>query len=236
MSYLLCQDEHVVGVFTDLNKCKDTIEGIEQNNWATNFKIIEFKTNTCCKIGEINFESQYNNSSNVTDNQNQDNDSANIEDMNNEDKVNIKALQHNINLLKVQKEKIEESKQKYKIDLNLYKKFSEELSRDINFLIPDLFEHKFKIFQELEKDGEITWEKFSKLYKEEDYNGISKNIFEDINSYENNFLTKIENSSDDTEIETNSNSDQFTSDETDNEIEIIEVMESTTDETSSSEY
>ena len=49
MNYLLYQEDNIVGVFNDFSKAKDMATGIIDNGWAKNFKIIEYKVNSCCK-------------------------------------------------------------------------------------------------------------------------------------------------------------------------------------------
>ena len=56
MSYLLYQDTKIVGVFDDLNKAKDMAQGIIDNGWASNFSIVKYKTNTCCKEETISVD------------------------------------------------------------------------------------------------------------------------------------------------------------------------------------
>lgn len=99
-------------------------------------------------------------------------------------------LQHKINLLKKQKEKIEESKNVYENDLKLFKMFKQSKETNPSFEIPELFAQKYNIMINLENSNELTWENFSKNYKQENYYGD----YFSSNSYENMFINNSNNS------------------------------------------
>ena len=50
MSYLVYQKNNPVGIFDDIELCKDYIKSIEENNWATNFRVVKYKKNSCLKL------------------------------------------------------------------------------------------------------------------------------------------------------------------------------------------
>lgn len=95
-------------------------------------------------------------------------------------------LQHKINILKVQKEKIEESKRIYDNDLKLFNIFKESKQTHPDFIIPELFTTKFEIIDNLHMTNNLSWENFIKNYQQtnnyEDYFGT--------NSYDNMFITQ----------------------------------------------
>lgn len=226
MSYLLYQSDNLVGVFDDLQKAKDMAQSAINNGWAKNFSVVKYKLNTCLKL-----------TTHVVD---EDNDSETDEESNNEYKElnsseedNIKKqkadIQKKLNLLKIQKDKIEESRNKYDIDLELYNEFKNKLEEDINFEIPELFQDKYKIFHQLESQDNLDWETFSLLYKEPDFHGNFTNVFELTNDFETKFLSNIES---DTEEE-DEDSDEDT--DSDNIIEIVQVLNSSEEGDSSSD-
>jgi hypothetical protein len=218
MSYLLYQSDNLVGVFDDLQKAKDMAQSVINNGWAKNFSVVKYKLNTCLKLTTL-----------VVD---EDNNIETEEDVNiNElEEDNIKKqksdIQTKLNLLKIQKDKIEESRTKYDIDLKLYNEFKNKLDEDINFEIPELFQDKYKIFHQLDSQDNLDWETFSLLYKEPDFHGNFTNVFELTNDFETKFLSNLESETEDED------SDEDTTD-SDNVIEIVQVLNSS--EESSSE-
>jgi hypothetical protein len=100
-------------------------------------------------------------------------------------------LHHRINILKVQKQKIEESKQVYENDIKLYKTFSENLLKDSNFIIPELFLEKYNLMKKLDNNNNLSWESFVKEYKTTNFYGD----YFGTNNYEDMFINSEENES-----------------------------------------
>ena len=213
MSCLLYQDNKIVGVFDDLKQAKNMAQGILDNGWAKNFHIEVYKANSCCKINEVKIDNP--DESEIES----DTESIIIETQSEEDE----NLQSKLNTLKLQKEKIEESKTKYEVDYKLYKEFKEKLETDNSFTIPELFIEKYKIFHQLDQEDNISWDSFSMLYKEPDYFGSYSNVFEISNSFETKFLKTIES---DTESSEGNQSSDDKSDDSNSIIEIIQVVDS----------
>lgn len=86
-------------------------------------------------------------------------------------------LQHKINLLKKDKEKLEEMKSVYEVDLKLYYKFKKELNDNEEFTIPEMYVQKYKIFRELEENDSISWDHFYEKYKPEEMNHSYNSLF-----------------------------------------------------------
>ena len=99
-------------------------------------------------------------------------------------------LQRSINMLKIKKEKIDESKQVYESDLKLFKIFKSSADTDNNFKIPELFAKKYEIMNNLFIEDKLSWDNFIKVYKIENYYGdyFSQNSYEEkfINNSDNN--------------------------------------------------
>lgn len=117
-------------------------------------------------------------------------------------------LQHNINLLKVHKYRIEESKKIYENDLKLFNIFSENKSKDVDFMIPPLFVDKFSIFEKLKAENKLCWENFTSLHKKENYYGD----YFGVNDYEEFFYkpsnkNDMDSVSEDIDIESDSNTE-----------------------------
>ena len=224
MSYLVYQKNNPVGIFDDIELCKDYIKSIEENNWATNFRVVKYKKNSCLKLfdkkisflnksdtNKTNYESMIvGDSKGISSNDceekfpdNQD-DPDTIQDvginkfdsttLTEEDKKKLKKIakeqqrdQTRMNLLKLQKEKILESKNKYDVDLKLYEKFRKLSDDNSSFEIPEIFTEKYKIFKNLDDENDLSWETFAKDYKEGDFKGKFSNVFEISNEFENKF-------------------------------------------------
>ena len=73
-------------------------------------------------------------------------------------------IQHKINILKIQKEKIEESKRIFENDLKLFNLFNESKQKDSNFEIPELFNKKYEIMIKLNNDNKLNWDEFVKEF------------------------------------------------------------------------
>ena len=103
-----------------------------------------------------------------------------------QEKINII---HNINLLKKEKEKLENDMNVYNLDLKLYYTFKKSLLENKKFILPELFENKYNIFNQLEEKNQLSFENFVLLYNNEsiptDYDGIFNNT---PNEYENKFI------------------------------------------------
>jgi hypothetical protein len=74
-------------------------------------------------------------------------------------------LQHNINMLKVKKNKMDESKQVFETDLKLFELFKNKIEQEDKFEIPELFRDKFNIMSKLNAENKLDWENFVLEYK-----------------------------------------------------------------------
>ena len=99
------------------------------------------------------------------------------------------VLQRNINKLKLQKEKINESKQVYESDLKLFNMFKTSVETNENFEIPVIFAKKYEIMNKLFIEDKLSWENFINNYKNENYYGD----YFSSNSYEEKFTNNSEN-------------------------------------------
>jgi len=214
MSYLLYQNNNLVGGFDDLNKARDMAQGILNHGWAQDFSIIRYKKNSCIKEETIII----NNNDEVDETECIVKDDKTIKS----DKLYKSDMQKKLNLLTQQKDKLDESKTKYDIDLKLYYSFKSKLEEEINFNIPELFEGKYKLFHQLEVQNNLNWETFAQLYKEADFHGNMTSVFDITNDFETKFLTNLDS---DTETDSSDNSSvEYGSDS------MIEIINSSDDE------
>jgi hypothetical protein len=189
-SFLIKYKNKVIGVYTDLDQAKLFINSCLSNNLMNgSIDILVYKSNSCLCIDTITIK----------------NDIEKIEikkeeikiitpvikkelDCNDplflklaEDKIN---LQHKINMLKVQKERIKESREIYENDIKLYTKFKQILINDPIFTIPELFKEKFNLFKKLDEENKLNWDNFTKEY-------IHSNIYNEhfkLNSYDESYI------------------------------------------------
>ena len=73
-------------------------------------------------------------------------------------------MEYNLQILNKKKEKLKEKKEKYDIDLNLYKKFKQLKLENNSFVIPDLFTEKYIIMEELSEKNCLNIDNFYKNY------------------------------------------------------------------------
>jgi hypothetical protein len=129
-----------------------------------------------------NYDTSYDNNYESTNNT-AENSKCNIENYYNI--INKKSeLQHKLNLIKYTKDRIEEAKNVYKVDLELFEKFNTMLELDSTFKIPELFYDKFIIFKKLKEQDNLNFDNFIK-----NYNNINNSYdYFPLNEYENTFI------------------------------------------------
>mgnify|MGYP000477501888 FL=1 len=205
--YLIELNNNIIGAYNNLNDAETYIFGGFQNNFFTLAKIKILKMNSCYLIETKNYTS--NNSVQVKKVSNepivvkeniisQENNEAFLKMA--KQKIEI---QHKINILKIQKEKIEESKRIFENDLKLFNLFNESKQKDSGFEIPELFKKKYDIMIKLNKDNKLNWDEFVKEYH------TSDNNYDDyfgLNNYESVFLESENNNNFSEEIDIESDS------------------------------
>tara|TARA_A100001015_G_scaffold265450_1_gene313831 strand:- start:1020 stop:1676 length:657 start_codon:yes stop_codon:yes gene_type:complete len=216
MSFLLYQNENVIGVFDNHNKAKEMAQAIMNFGWASDFSVTEYKLNSIFKVSTVEIE----NPNNVKEETEEENDESNSEEK--------RSLQTKLNVLKQQKDKIEESKAKFEVDLKLYNEFKKKLETETNFTIPELFVDKYKIFHQLDVEDNVSWESFSMLYKEPDFYGKYSNVFEVTNSFDTKFLKNIDSETEDSDSDSSEESDI----DSEGIIEVIQVVNSSEENSS----
>ncbi len=83
------------------------------------------------------------------------------------DLLNLQKIDyhHQINLLKLEKKKLEENEILYNYDLKLYYQFKNELNNNNNFKIPILFIDKYNIFKNLDIKNKLCFDDYNELYE-----------------------------------------------------------------------
>jgi hypothetical protein len=211
--YLIELNNNIIGTYDNLYDAETYILGCFQNNFFKSAKIKVFKKNSCYLIDTKIYSS---NNSITLVNKPTTNDKILIKENslfhdNNEAFLLMAKqkmeIQHKINLLKVQKEKMEESKRVFDNDLKLFNLFHDSKKKDINFVIPELFKKKYDIMIKLDSDNKLTWNDFIKEYN------TGENNYDDyfvLNNYESEFLeseNKNNNFSEEINIESDSSTE-----------------------------
>ena len=76
-------------------------------------------------------------------------------------------MRYNLELLKKRKEKLEEEKRIYKIDLDLYNKFKKIRQEKPDFEIPPMFTKKYDTMLILEEENELNFKNFNSVYEQD---------------------------------------------------------------------
>lgn len=198
MIYIVCQKDKVVGTFDNYNICVDNIKGINELGWANDLTIKKFTTNSFNFISELDPLKK-------DDKEDEKKDTYEKDDSENKKKKKEEIRKkHMENIKQQQKKVIEESRNKYKTDYNLYLKFKDLKEKDEKFKIPELFEKKYEVMKKLDNENNLSWETFNTEYKEEDYTGKNKNVFDVANEYEASFTNKLSEDSSDSDYEDDS--------------------------------
>jgi len=92
-------------------------------------------------------------------------------------------LVHKINELKVEQKKLKELKASYEYDLKLYNNLLKEKEKNSSFIIPELFESKYKIFKKLDETNNNNFESFKfewdLIKPKNNYNLFTRTTYED---------------------------------------------------------
>lgn len=171
MLHALLHKNKLVGLFSDYLKCKITMDGLISNNFVDK-KYIEIKSyfENSITVGEYKEETEDTDSTNVveefTDNNTTDTDIKAKPTKPTEEEIKKKSeIQNSINELKRKKEKLEESKRIFEVDLDLYNKFKKIKENSAIFTIPEMFTEKYELMEGLEKENKLCWENYYELYK-----------------------------------------------------------------------
>ncbi len=218
--YMVNYKNKNIGVYNNYCEAETFILGCLQNNlMIKSANILTYKKNSCyctkistVKLETVTLENVTNNDDEITKQKADENEVIEtIEEsigLNNDNNKIIMEmakqkieLQHKINMLKVQKEKIEESKRVYEADIKLFELFDNSKTQNPDFEIPELFIEKYSLIKKLKDNDSLSWENFVKEYNCDFYNDY--NDYFGTNTYEELFITKDNDSdnSDDLDID-----------------------------------
>jgi hypothetical protein len=201
MLHSLLHKNKVIGLFSDHKKCEIMIDGLVKNNFAqkSSLSIKSFYINSITsaeykeedssdselyidKLPKSNFNLKIEKKNDKLQ-EDSDNETTDSDVPNEEDVKKRSEIQNNIHLLKKQKEKLEESKRVYDVDLELYNKFKKIKETNTNFEIPEMFINKYELMDALDKEKKLCWENFNDLYKPKPIPTSFDKLFNDTQGY-----------------------------------------------------
>lgn len=179
--YLVKYNNNIIGTYDDIKLAKLFINSCYQNKFMTSKATIMHFTKNSCYFEKEEVE-QTEEEKKTAGEDNKKNIEKKIEDKKEQEKkievlhnsLEYKEitqsridLQHDLNLLKQRKEKIEQSKNVYESDLKLYNIFIESKKSNPDFEVPEIFVKKFTLFEKLVKENRLSWDNFIGEYKHE---------------------------------------------------------------------
>ena len=193
MLYSLHHYSKLIGLFNSLEKCRDTANGLISNNFANSKDLLirEYKHNSLFKTKDINLDLEFSDDEyepdsdsetsdgdlhNEDDDEEEDEDEDEEEEEEEEDEEDeeekldeeelkkLAEISKRLNILKKEKERMENSKNTYDVDIKLYERFKNELKDNENFEIPEMFREKYKIMDKLFNENNLTWQTFVENY------------------------------------------------------------------------
>ena len=171
MLHGLLHKNNLIGIFSNYEKCELVMEGLCNNKFADkkNLVIKSYHDNsiTSCEYNKnevepFTDEETTEENINIKPTNELDDDTQNKIKESRNNKIEI---MNNINILKKEKEKMNDSKNIYEVDLKLFNRFKNLKTENNNFQIPDMFIDKYNLMLELENENKLTWENFYNMYK-----------------------------------------------------------------------
>ena len=159
MLYGLFNNDNLIGIFDNIDNLNYMIKGLKCNKFAKNLTYKSFYPNTICNVEDDK------NIKNIKNNNIKD-DKV-VKELTDDELKEKSKIEYELNILKKEKQKIEDSKKEYDVDLKLYYNFKKIINENPDFILPELFTNKYKIFNKLENNNDLSWETFYQNYKKE---------------------------------------------------------------------
>ena len=181
MFYALFNSEKLIGIFDSSESINNMINGMVQNKLCKKNKLTirTFFENTIYEVNTEDKNDEIENDKNTEIKTDILKLTPEEEEKRNKKKC---ELEYELNTLKKNQEKIEESKKTFKVDLELYKKFKKIKEENYQFDIPELFIEKYEVFEMIEKDNNLNWEHFYANYKQKNLASSYSAIFDNDDS------------------------------------------------------
>ena len=202
-AFVLYLNNNLLGIFDNENTVNNFIKGGVQNKFFSNqnIRIEQFVMNSCYKLEEKLNNQIPNVTNNLTKEELQDKHKKLGELYKSESFQKVLQekidLVSEINRVKYDKKLMVEKNNLYNEDVKLFELFSKEKEKNNNFIIPELFQLKFSIFDSLTKENNLSFEtfieKYEKVKPENNYDMFTSNTYEkNFESSENNFEMEFE--------------------------------------------
>ena len=193
MLFALLNKSKILGLFNDYDSCTNMLAGISSHGFVnkSDMNIVAYENNSikmvkpadifCSDTEESSSENETTISEHNTEpNNTNDNDVVETKEMKekrlrNEKRANKR--EYNLNILKQRKEKLEEQKRTYQIDIDLYNKFKNIKSKNDSFEIPEMFEKKYMIMETLESENCLNCDTFYQMYDKETIDNSWSGLF-----------------------------------------------------------
>ena len=201
LNHVLMLNNNVIGVFNSTLQLNNYVDGCVQNNFFTKEMICvkTFVVNSCFNVDlpVCNLQANNNNkilllknvkSSPVRNTQQPVKDDVKKSEEYLKIQQDKAELTHKINMLKNNKKKIENEMSIFNTEVELYKKFKNNLETDKTFCIPELFDIKYKLYLSLDNENKLNFDDYYRKWLEIRPSN-NYNMF-DTNSYETSFHNK----------------------------------------------
>lgn len=189
MLYALLQKGNVIGLFNDPDVCQNMRLGLISNNFCdgSDLLIEIFYTNSILKVhcSELDVKSTFTTESeNVSDNNTVVTTTESPVELTSEQRKEIIKMderkrkeEYNLHVLKQRKERIENQKRVYNVDVELYEKFKKIKQENPTFEIPDMFEKKYEVFEVMDENNQMNIDTFLQLYEKDTINNSWSMLF-----------------------------------------------------------
>ena len=171
MLYGLFNNNNLIGIFNNIDKLNYMIDGLKKNKYAKNLTYKSFHPNTICEVDNNNDNNHKN-----------DNKEKVVKELDKEGLEEKSKIEYELNVLKKEKQRMEDSKKEYEVDLELYNRFKKIFEENPDFELPELFINKYKIFNELDINNNLSWETFYQNYKKENMTNSYSVLFDSDNA------------------------------------------------------
>lgn len=186
MLFALLHNQKVLGLFDNYDSCTNMLSGLVSNNFVENDKmnIVAFENNSIKLVKPVNYnidsDTEYESESEtpVTTEEEPIFESKESKQKKLKEEEKKHKHEYNLNVLKKKKERINEQRRIFAVDIDLYQKFKDIKEKNVNFVIPEMFEKKYIIMEELEKQKCLNCDTFYQVYENDNMDNSWSNLFD----------------------------------------------------------
>jgi hypothetical protein len=182
MLFALLNKNKVIGLFNDYDMCTNMLNGLVLNNFVkeNEMNILAYEDNSIKLVKPVDIcysnteESLSEDETTLSENSCEKPMKKEVKKLTKEERdkrernyIRNNKREYNLQLLKNKKERLEEQQRMFKIDINLYQKFKKIKESDESFEIPDIFDKKYIIMEELDKKKCLNCDIFFQVFEKE---------------------------------------------------------------------